>query len=249
MSGFTILLAGIPLLITPLNEEVQTYFTDYLSNESPLFSVSANRENLEFERNQNKRLYGADNPSISAFPDHYLESLALLRLITRQLLDYQVMLFHGAVVANNGKAYLFTAPSGTGKTTHMRLWLKQLPDAYVLNGDKPFLKVETDGAIKACGGPWRGKEELGCNEILPLEAICILERSSENHISPISPKDAIDTLVRQSSIPDGGEAMVKVFRLLDMISWNVRLFRLGCNMDPEAARVSIRAMVPERTEE
>lgn len=148
----------------------------------------------------------------------------------------------------DGKAYLFTAPSGTGKTTHTMLWLKQLPQAYVLNGDKPFLKVKPDGKILACGVPWRGKEKYGRNEILPLAAICILERSPDNHIQEITPEEASDTLIRQIHLPQGPLNRLKTIQMLDRISREVKLYKLGCNMEPEAAQVSIRAMIPDAAE-
>lgn len=63
---------------------------------------------------------------------------------------------HGTVVDHNGQAYMFTAPSGTGKTTHAKLWLDNLPDAFIVNGDKPFI-IAGDEQPKACGTPWAGK--------------------------------------------------------------------------------------------
>lgn len=245
MDDFTVSLAGVPIGIHPLRLEVKAYFTDYLSDAQPHFTVGVSEEDLEYERIQSRKRYRDPNGQPPSCTDRYIESLALLRKITYPMLDYQTILFHGSTLAVNGKAYLFTAPSGTGKTTHTRLWLKLLPQAYVLNGDKPFLKVQPDGTVLACGVPWRGKERLGCNEILPLEAICVLERSPENHIDRISPKEALKMLLQRAHIPEGPDAMIKVLHIVNSIRTGVRLFRLGCNMEPEAAQVSIHAMVPD----
>ena len=243
MEDFTVSLAGIPLRIIPLDSTIKSFFLDYLCDEFPLFSVEVTKDIISRERvYDNKRGRGTHTPHKPA-SNFALELSALLRMVANKMIDYSVLLFHSSGIVVNGKAYFFAAPSGTGKTTHTKLWLEQLPEAYVLNGDKPFLKVETDGAIWACGTPWRGKESLGRNEILPLEAICILERDHYNHIREISPKEASSTLVTQTYFPEGSSNVIKTMQLLETICKNVRFYRLGCNTDPEAAQVSINAMV------
>lgn len=243
MNEFVISLAGIPISIIPLCPTVPCFFSDYICNDPPLFCVATTEKEIEQERLRDET---GEEYILSPLTDRNLEILILLRKIAARLIVYDTIVFHGSVVALNGKAYLFTAPSGTGKTTHTRLWLEQLPEAYVLNGDKPFLKATTGEKVLACGGPWRGKEKYGCNETLPLEAICLLERSAENHIEAISPREAMNTLIRQSNIPEGPNAMIQALQIIDRISRNVRLYRLGCNMNPEAAQISIRAMIPEK---
>lgn len=246
MEGFTISLAETPIRIIPLCPEIRTFFTDYLCEDTPLFTVATTEQDLEKERVYADRTWKGKEAMVTPWPKRYLETIFLLRTISSRMPEYDTVLFHGSVIAADGRAYLFTAPSGTGKTTHTQLWLKQCPGAYVLNGDKPFLKVLPDGGVMAFGVPWKGKEKLGCNEKLPLEAICLLDRSPENHITAISPKEAIDGLVRQTNMPEDPVGKVKTLQVLDRISKGVRLFRLGCNMEPEAAQVSMKAMIPDR---
>ena len=247
MADFTIQLAGIPIGITPLYPEIRKVFTDYLTDEPPLFSVAASEEDLEAERAYAERTW-AEARSMPWTKLH-LETAFLLRVIASRMPAYDTILMHGSAVAADGRAYLFTAPSGVGKTTHTRLWLELVPGSYVLNGDKPFLKVLPDGKVLAYGVPWRGKEKLGRNESLPLEAICLLERSETNRITPVTAKDAMDSLIRQTNMPMEPSAMLKTLQLLDRISGSIRLFRLGCNMDPEAALVSSEAMIPNKWKE
>lgn len=242
MDDFTISLADIPISIQPLCREIRPFFEEYLSSEAPCFVVSPGEKDLEYERIMSEKMYGK-LPAHTPWPATYLEITALLRLIADRILEYNAVLFHGSAIAVDGRGYLFAAPSGTGKTTHTRFWLQQLPQAYVLNGDKPFLKISENDQILVCGTPWQGKEKLGCNKILPLEAICLLERSTENHICSITPKMASQSLLRQVHLPEGA-AFLRGIQLLDKISKGVHLFRLGCNMNPEAANVSIRAMIP-----
>ena len=243
MAAFTISLAGIPIGVSPCHPTIVDIFEDYLCDETPLFSVSISFKDIEYERLQSGKRREEDGLPPCSFPEAGMEALAILRKIADRIVEYNVLLFHSSVISVDGKAYIFTAPSHTGKTTHTRLWLEQLPQAYVLNGDKPFLKVEADGQVLACGTPWRGKEHYGVNEILPLEAICLLERDNTNHIEPVSFNKAFGALLRQTHLPFDPAARLKAIQLVGQIGQSVRLFRLGCNMDPEAAQVSIAAMI------
>ena len=244
MADFTISLAGIPIGISLFHPDIQWFFSDYLSNETPLFSVGVTEKDIAYERICAERDNAGEDGEKLIFPDRNLEVISILRSIASRLPEYDTVLFHGSAIAVDGRAYIFAAPSGTGKTTHTRLWLEQIPGSHILNGDKPFLKVQPDGSVLACGVPWRGKEDLGCSEILPLEAICLLERSQTNRIMPLEPKDAISGLLRQTNMPEEPLGKIRTLQLLDQICRSVRLFHLGCNMEPEAARVSMAAMIP-----
>ena len=243
MSVFTISLAGVPIGISSITPKVQEDFSEFMTSEPPKFTVVTTKADLVREIGFLDRKKTDEEVDDRRATRNRLEKRFLLRSIAERMLAYDVLLMHGAVVAVDGKCYMFTAPSGTGKTTHMRLWLEQLPQAYVLNGDKPFLKVTEEGDVLACGVPWRGKEGMGCNEILPLEAICILDRSTKNRISIEEPRNVIGRLIQQTNIPPEQVAAMKALQLLDRIVHQVRLYHLECNMEPEAAEVSIGAML------
>lgn len=245
MDRFTVSMAGVPIEIIPKCEEMRSFFRDYLCEEEPVFSIATTQKDLDDERAASDGVYEKEFGPIE-WPDRRLEVMSIHRKAACQMPRYGVIVFHGSTVALDGKAYLFTAPSGTGKTTHTRLWLEQRPEAYMLNGDKPFLKVTEDGRVLACGSPWRGKEKLGCNETLPLAAICVLGRSAENRIREIQPREAAEFLLRSAYIPAGPANSLPALRVLDRISRSVRMFRLECNMEPEAARVSMAAMIGEK---
>lgn len=239
MTDFTVSLARIPVGISALYQTTEGFMRDYLSDEEPLFSIKISSDDIAYERVKSAEQDEADSITPRSYSDNYLETLAVLRKIAERLPDYDAVLFHGSVIAEGGKAYMFTAPSGTGKTTHIRLWQDLLPDAYVLNGDKPFLKV-TDKCIYACGTPWQGKEKYGTNKILPLDAICILERSDTNSIEDITLSDALPVLIHQVYRPDA--SMLATLKLISKIGEHVKLYRLRCNREHEAARVSIEHM-------
>lgn len=242
MSDFTISLAGYPIRVEALFDSTKRFCFDYLCEDPALVSVCVTQNDIDAEREKSARELQFEGLPSSTFSEAYLETLALYRKITAALLDRDVLLFHGSVLAYEGKAYLFTAPSGTGKTTHSRLWLSQIPGCYVLNGDKPLLRMESDRVL-ACGTPWQGKEKLGCNEILPLSAICVIARDTENQIEPLSFHDALPTLIGQCNRPRQPQALQKTLGLVSRLGTLTKLYRLGCNMEPEAALVSFRAMV------
>ena len=142
----------------------------------------------------------------------------------------------------DGEGYLFTAKSGTGKSTHTGLWRELLGEkAVMVNDDKPFLEITESGVI-VHGSPWNGKHRLGANISLPLKAICLLERGEENEIESIAPKDAVLMLMQQSCRPMDRRKMPKYPELLDGLSQRVDFYRLKCNMEPEAVKLSYEAM-------
>ena len=244
MIDFTISLAGIPVGVSALYQSTEDFCRDYLTDEGPEFRVEITREDISAEKKYSALQDQRDGIPQRRIKSSYLETLALYRKVALPLLERDTLVFHGSVVALNGRAYLFTAPSGTGKTTHTRLWLENIEGSYVLNGDKPLLRLTGERTL-VCGTPWQGKENYGCREILPLDAICVLERAKENRIERIDLGGALPTLFRQTHTPSDPSAIAKTTSLIGKIAGTVRLYRMGCNMDPEAARVSYRGMLYE----
>lgn len=159
------------------------------------------------------------------------------------MLDYDTLLLHGSCVAVDGVGDLFTAKSGTGKSTHTRLWREVFGTrAVMVNDDKPLIRVTETGAI-VYGTPWNGKHRLGENISVPLHAICVLERDTVNHIEPVEKKSIYPILLQQTHRPQDSAKMMKMLNLVDRLAANVELYRLGCNMEPNAAKVAYEGMV------
>ena len=138
--------------------------------------------------------------------------------------------------------FLFTEKSGTGKSTHTRLWREYLGEkAVMVNDDKPMLKI-TDNGVIAYGTPYNGKHHLGCNMSVPLKAICILTRGEKNSIVRIDKKEAYAMILQQVYRPHDPLQMAKTLKLADRLAVNTELYRLACNMDIEAAEVAYNAM-------
>lgn len=228
--------------ISSFFEAVHILCRDYISCEKADFSVTVCDEDIAFERNKSEQEDLAEGIEIRQFSDDYLETLAIYRKIAEQMIDYNTVLFHGSAIAVDGCAYLFSAKSGTGKSTHTKLWRALLGDrAVMVNDDKPLLKV-TDSGVYVCGTPWNGKHRLGNNIIVPLKAVCILSRSSENHIERLDSKGAFLRLMEFAYHSSQKDKLVKTIGLVNKISSKVNLYSLGCNMQPDAAIVAYNAM-------
>ena len=186
---------------------------------------------------------GSISNTLQSFSTKTLEGFLVHRLIAEALLEYDVFLMHGAVIAINHMSFMFTANSGTGKTTHIMKWLDNVPDSFVVNGDKPFIKVGKDGVL-ACGSPWAGKERLQTNTIVPLKAIVLLERAEENRIERISFARAFPFLYQQVYRPQDENKMYKTLRLLQRLSSDVSIWRFYCNnFKADSFDVAYRALV------
>lgn len=174
--------------------------------------------------------------------DDNCEYLATGRAFYRELLNFGGFQLHSSAVVFEGKAYLFTANPGTGKSTHTGLWLKQFGErAFILNDDKPALRLE-DGVWYAYGTPWSGKHDISVNARVPVAGIACLERGEKNEIIPFAGQDAVLAILRQCNRPKAAEYRIKLLELLDKLITQVPIWKLKCNMDPEAAIVSYEAM-------
>ncbi len=174
--------------------------------------------------------------------DEVCEYLSTGSSFYRQLLSYQGMLLHSSAVVMDGRAYLFSAPCGTGKSTHTSLWLKVFGErARILNDDKPALRLEND-VFYAYGTPWSGKYDMNLNIRVPVAGICVLRRSEANRIEPYDGIMAIHDLLEQTSRIKNEEFMGKLLTLLDVLLEKVPVWKMECNMDPTAARMSYSAM-------
>ena len=242
MSHSNIRLANHVICVETLYLNIAQSYPDYLDEGQAGFKIEISEHDISYERAKTIREDAYEGLTPREYPDAYLETTAIQRKITEKFFEYNILLFHGSVIAVDGVAYLFTAKSGTGKSTHTRLWREMFGDrAVMVNDDKPFLKLTEEGVI-ACGSPWNGKHRLGSNIMVPLKAICVLERGEENEITRIPSRDALQMLFQQSSRPMNRALMPKYMELVDRLANSVEFYRLKCNMDPEAAKVSFEGM-------
>lgn len=190
--------------------------------------------------------YNELEKSLSQYPLLDIETLEYMRigsLFYTALIDNGGFLLHASAVVVDGVAYCFSAPSGTGKSTHTSLWLKEFADrgAYIINDDKPAIKI-VDGVPMVYGTPFSGKYNINVNTSVPLKALCFIERAETNSISKITPLKAVTLILDQTIRPSEEELMDKLLENLESVVTEIPAYVLRCNISPEAAIIAYREM-------
>lgn len=238
---FTVEIAGIPAEIRCRYPETKTYMEEFLSEKEPCFTVWPSEEDFEAFRKWTEELVAKGYEEYDYSP-LMQENILVHSQLSRELLTYDVLLVHGSAISMDGEVYLFTAPSGTGKSTHTRLWREAFGErTMMINDDKPMLKISPDG-VEVYGTPWRGKHRLGCNAHGPLKAIIDLTRDTENHIERISASEAFPIIKKQAIAFHDVGLMTKILSLEKSLMETIPSYRLGCNMEQEAAMVAWEGM-------
>lgn len=233
---------GRVVAVSALYDSTRDFCADYLCDGEPDFSVTITEQDIVFEQEKVDRENELEGLPAHVYEGYMLERTALQRKIAEELFQYDTILFHGSVIAVGDEAFLFTAKSGTGKSTHVSYWRVVFgARAKTINDDKPFLRVTPEG-VRVYGSPWNGKHGLSCNMNVPLKAICVLERGEQNVIRSISAAEAVPMLLQQSNRPMQPKFLPQYMQLLDQISAKVAFYRLACTMEPQAAVVAYEAM-------
>ena len=214
-------------------EECKNYL--YTGDEQPEFTAVVTLDDIKKEKEK-----------VPDFPDFYVESLTLFRKLCHYTLEKkQGIIFHSSAIMVDGNAYLFTAPSGTGKSTHTRLWRELLGDkAVMINDDKPIIRY-VDGEFYVYGTPWNGKHRLDTNTRAKVKAICQIYQAKENEIKKISPPEMLLTVLNQTIRPNDAETYDKLLDLIDKLLRKVELYKLGCNISIDAAKLAYETMSKE----
>ncbi len=155
------------------------------------------------------------------------------------LIEHNGMLLHSSAAMVDGKAYLFTADSGIGKSTHTALWQKYLgkDKIKILNDDKPAIRI-VEGKVMVYGTPWSGKTDMNINTSAELGAIVCIQRAAENSIEEISSDKAIPLILQQTIRPKEPFKMALMLDILDVILRKTKVYILNCNMSKEAVEIS-----------
>ena len=229
-------LAGLRVLIKNKCEYTTRFCKDYLSEDqdSPV-DITALVTKEEFEEEK------AQSPN---FSDGYIENICLYRSICLQMPTFGRILMHSSILEYDGKAYAFLGRSGTGKSTHSKLWLKHIPNVKVVNGDKPILAIAEDKFI-AYGTPWQGKENWGYKGKAELCGLCFLEQAKENSISKMSVSETSSRVFQQVLLPQDEENVVATLDLIDKLVEIVPSYLLKCDISEEAVRHSFEKLTGE----
>lgn len=226
---FHLSLAGYPFTVDNRYEYVKALCRDYWTQKSgELITVS--KEDIAREQTDGGH-----------WPASYLESLAVYRAICERLVARDVVLFHCSALAYRQRGYLFAAPSGTGKSTHARLWREVLGDAVrMINDDKPLLRITSDG-VTVYGTPFAGKEGLQENSSAPVAGIVLLHQAGTNSIRKLSPQEAYPMLLNQTYRPKDAAGLMKTLELVQRLS-ELQVYSMGCTISREAVALAVQTL-------
>lgn len=229
-------------MIDSLYHMIHKMCDNYRISECDGYIIHIDEEDIEIERQKSALEDNKEGIPIRHFSDEYLETLAVYRKIVEYLIDYNTILVHGSVIAVDGEGYLFTAKSGTGKSTHTRLWREQFGErAVIVNDDKPLLQIGAN-IVKVYGTPWDGKHKLSSNISVPLKTICILKRDEVNHINRLTGNETYPLLLQHTYRSSNTMKMIKTLELLEKVIQTTKIYSLGCNMESEAALIAYEGM-------
>ncbi len=240
-------LAGVRVLVKPvygdlLAQWVAGYGDSGLPSDAPQVMVSMTPDDIADAREKTLRVMheqGIDMPDVS---DDYYEYVALMEKVLEQLVEQGVIYLHGSAICMDGNGYLFTAPSGTGKSTHARIWRERFGDrVQMINDDKPLIRATDDGFF-LCGSPWNGKHGLGCQMEAPLRGIIRLRRGETNVMEPMRAFDALKELYLQGHLFSDKRKMKICMEMIGKIIETVPCYSLRCNMEPEAGETAYEVL-------
>lgn len=226
-------IAELNILIEPLNSLTEKRLLPYIvKSDSYDFEIEVSQEDIDnFIRCANEPYsnFAAEN------------TLILTRLSNKVLERYDGFFFHSSSLMLDGKGYVFTALSGTGKSTHTALWRKLFGNRVtMINDDKPIIRRQ-NGEFFVYGTPWMGKSNIGNNIKAPVKAVYILQRGEKNSAVTVKTGEVFKQILEATVVPSDRKNMAKLLELLDRFFTAVPLFRLTCNMDIEAAQTAFEA--------
>lgn len=233
MEQFYISMAGLTVDVACESENAKIFFRDYLTN-ADRADFSARPDAAEAAQRIQEGMSASS-----------AELLSLHRSLAEQLPRFDRLLIHGAAIEYQGQGFLFTAPSGTGKSTHIRLWRQYLGSKVgIVNGDKPILNLSGDTPL-VCGSPWAGKENWQRPVQVPLKAIILLRRGQSDSIRQVNPSDWLFPLMNQIYRPQNGEALQRTLALTDRLLRGVKVYCLECTPTEAAVQAVFSTLTNE----
>ncbi|MCL1665355.1 hypothetical protein M2T78_13890 [Elizabethkingia ursingii] len=171
-------------------------------------------------------------------------SWLLMVAFGQAMLKYDTVLFHASVIEKGGKGYAFLGKSGTGKSTHSRLWLKYIPDTKLLNDDNPAVRIMEDGSLMIYGTPWSGKTPCYRNVGVLLEGLVRLRQAPENQWKKVLGKEALlSVLPSCTAIRWNRNLFDQMLNSLEKIITSVNVGQLSCLPDQNAAYLCSQELI------
>ena len=222
-------IAEMNIAVKAKYEDTYRYMQDFLTDSQDYeLYIEPTDEMIRYEAELGEEIHGdAGSPYIC-------EAVAILRVICDYIIDKGGFFLHCSCLKYKDEAIIFTAPSGTGKSTHSALWRRHFGDDVVMiNDDKPLVR-EKDGRFYIYGTPWNGKHSIGNNTSAPIRSVVFLSQAPKNKATPISPIDAMALLLQQTVLPSNKAELSKLLDMLGRLVENIPMYRLGCTISDEA---------------
>ena len=161
---------------------------------------------------------------------------ATMLLFAIHAISYSALLFHASVVERDGKGVLFLGRSGTGKSTHARLWLETFSDAQLLNDDNPIVREMLDGEVRVFGSPWSGKTPCYKQANALAVALVQLVQAPANNIYPLRMAQAYPYILASvSGLKIIEEQMNTLYKVIAKLLEKVPVYKLECLPNSDAA--------------
>ena len=238
MINFKIKIADIVIEINAFNESTRKYCGDFLSDEQSQYVITMSKEDLENEKhiNEDGKVYASEEIS------------ALYRKIADLFIERNIVVFHGSSFKVNDYAFIVTARSGVGKSTHVNL-LKQLlgNDLEYINDDKPLLEVNNDNLI-LYSSPWNGKERRGNNIKAPLKAIIFLSRGNNTYKQLNNSEEVYFKLLSQIYLPRDKAKREHALKIIDILLKSVNFYEINVNTDISSASMTHERIIKNEIE-
>ena len=231
MICFSVKIADVVFGICANYPETKAFFAHFSSEEQEEHQITVSAEDIAFYRRQ-----------FPQFTDALCERAVVKYRMDKLLVDHGAFPFHASALSFLGEAYVFTALSGVGKSTHARLWQQAFADDVVMiNDDRPYIKVVGDRAY-AYSHPQSGKHHIYTNTAAPIRVIGKIVRDRQNFVKPISKAAFFPFFVQQTFTMDEAQTTAKIIALQRKVLDCVRLYEIHCNTDPDAGAIICRQL-------
>lgn len=221
-------IAGLKVEMQPQFRRLRRQCAAYQSSGEPMMTVKPELRDLA-------------RPWMDRYPEEEREYICCSAAFCRGILEHGRFFLHASAVVYEDGAYLFSAPSGTGKSTHTALWIALFPGSYILNDDKPVIWPNKD-QITAWGTPFSGKTDLQVNRGVPLKSICFLKQGSRNQIRPVLEPEAMARMLNNTWRPGNSDTMARLLDMTGQIAATIPIYELSCTQSPEAAELACTVM-------
>ena len=233
MHKFRIKLADTIFEINAFHESTKEYCKDFLCDEDAKYVITLTKEDLENElhiRNDGK-VYADEEIS------------ALYRKIADLFIEDNIVVMHGSSFKVNNCAFVVTARSGVGKSTHANLLNKLLGNEFsYINDDKPLLEVKDD-SLMLYSSPWNGKERRGNNTYAPLKAVIFLNRGDNSYKKLDNNMDVYFKLLSQIYLPKDKSKREKALKIIDILLKKLSFYEINVNMDISSASMTYERII------